>query len=356
MSRFSFGAKEGLLLGLLVGIIGSAAVVSAWTAPSGNPPNGNVSPSLISMWAATSSNSIYYSAGNVGVGTANPLGQLQVGNGLSFLGYWPNIGFNTYYNNTAGAWQYLYSGYPATVIGADYTNGGLGFWAASSGTANANIPSTEALFIKGNGNIGIGTTTVPQSLTVAGGVYLPGSAIFMRDWDASTSTLNYVQSGTGSLNFCTANASFSYMNCGMTVQDATGNVWIRGQVNPTNGVKFGDGTVQTTAPSTPDYDSGWIAANTTTNQNVLINHNLGVYPSRYQIWFSPTAAPGAWIYPMTPFNTGRNSKWAMPEVRESTTQMQLGMYSGGYLYAWYDPVAGTWSAWTTGYIRVMMWK
>jgi hypothetical protein len=105
--------------------------------------------------------------GNVGIGVTNPLAPLQIGSSLSLLGYWPSIGFNAYWNNSASAWQYLRTGEPATIFGADYTNSGLGISVYPSGTANTNVSGgSTPLFLKSNGNVGIGTNNPGYTLDV----------------------------------------------------------------------------------------------------------------------------------------------------------------------------------------------
>ena len=234
MSRFSSSTKGGLLLGFLALVISGVTVVSAWTGPSQNPPSGNASPSLLALWTSTTSNGIYYNSGNVGLGTTNPGTKLEVDGSGSFYGQGQ---LAVQWGDTTGLGRLTFSGGNPQVV-------------STTGTLGLGTNSTPNQVIINNGSVGIGTTTLPQSLTVAGSAYFPGGAVFMRDWDAATngtSTLNYIQSGTNGLNFCTANAGFSFINCEMNIQDSTGNMWVRGQVNANGGIKYGDGTVQTSA-------------------------------------------------------------------------------------------------------------
>jgi len=136
---------------------------------------------------------------------------------------------------------------------------------------------------------------------------------------------------TGELVYKSSDSSYYYYN---------GSAW----------VKQGGGA--------PDYDSGWFAANNLTSYNVILTHNLGVFPSRIGLWFSPDNPPSSWIYPLNRlFQYETSWGWIGPNVRLSTSQVQLGFYgSGGYLAVWYDTVGGLWSLWNSGYLRVLLWK
>ena len=115
---------------------------------------------------------------------------------------------------------------------------------------------------------------------------------------------------------------------------------------------------QTAGGGTPDYDSGWFADNASSgNHTTTLTHNFGSIPSNWSILFSTTNPPSGYVYPVREFNVSwYPGVWSGPSLRMNTTQFQILWYVGSYMLYWYDPVTATWSAWTTGYIRVRLWK
>ncbi|MFA4843145.1 MAG: hypothetical protein WC658_04865 [Candidatus Omnitrophota bacterium] len=117
---------------------------------------------------------------------------------------------------------------------------------------------------------------------------------------------------------------------------------------------------QAVGGSTPDYDSGWIAE-TNADHIRTFTHNLNVLPTRIQIWFSPDNPPSSWISPMgvdqmnypQVYNNYKNPSG----ITINTTQIILGYYSGVYLFSRYKaPLDGTWYNYSSGYVRVLLWK
>ena len=119
---------------------------------------------------------------NVGIGNTNPSAAgLVVDNkvgadhaifgsnttGVTIESSWPGIGFNTFYNNSRKAIATGYGG----LIFVDPVNGGMGLYVTdASYNAGAVVAMNNAMTIKPNGNVGIGTTTPSSKLDVNGQV------------------------------------------------------------------------------------------------------------------------------------------------------------------------------------------
>lgn len=133
------------------------------------------------------------STGFVGIGTAVPTSILQLGSNLSFQSggaNWPTIGFNYNFSN----FTYLTSN-SASLIQQDYTNSGLAFNVYVSGTAgNVTSGASDVLFLKSNGNVGIGTTNPSQLLEVNGVILADGS---VRSSSANAGFSAYDRGGNG---------------------------------------------------------------------------------------------------------------------------------------------------------------
>lgn len=125
--------------------------------------------------------------GNVGIGTTSPLLPLDVrgalGNTVAMFGYndlgvsiienWPNVYFNAYYNSGP---LFMSTGY-AGAVAVNPTTGDMFFQTSSaSGTAGGAVTFDYLLYIKNNGNVGIGTTSPAQALEVNGKVKIDSFA------------------------------------------------------------------------------------------------------------------------------------------------------------------------------------
>jgi Chaperone of endosialidase len=140
-----------------------------------------------SPWA-TSGNNIYNTnIGNVGIGTANPVARVQIGNMLTLqdtLGGQTSYGWNIYRPDVGMNWIYINSG-PAAAIrmnGYDAANPifqashwGISFHVnplgGSAGQIDPTMDTSDVkMVIREDGNIGIGTVSPSAKLHVVGGL------------------------------------------------------------------------------------------------------------------------------------------------------------------------------------------
>lgn len=102
-------------------------------------------------------------AGNVGVGTINPVGDLQINNRLAFQdfvvggpAYMSQMGYNVFFNATSGNYQRIGTDEAARIFMVD---GKIGFSTASSDAGGTTPTMTERLTILNDGSVGIGHST-----------------------------------------------------------------------------------------------------------------------------------------------------------------------------------------------------
>ena len=139
-----------------------------------------------SVWADGGPGKIYYD-GKVGIGTTTPaLAGLQVdtkvgstaamfdsGNaGISLVTDWPGLYFNSYFD---GGWKFMGAGY-AGMLNFNPTKGDAYFaLSGASGAAGTAAAGTTPLYLKNNGNVGIGTTTPGTDVGMIGGITVNGT-------------------------------------------------------------------------------------------------------------------------------------------------------------------------------------
>ncbi len=206
-----------LALGILV-----ALYSHAWVAP-GAAPNLNTNAA------------INFSGGNVGIGTASPGAALEVIGSGSTSGFASKISHNV---NTAG-----------------YNGLQLSIWDGSVNTSAFEIlqQSNILLKIRGDGNVGIGTTAPDAALTIK--TSGSNAALNMYGVIASTDYSVLQVSSTGGLTNPSSRALNIQPNGGNVgigpcenlpseKLEVMGNIKISGTGN---GIKFPDATVQTTA-------------------------------------------------------------------------------------------------------------
>ncbi|MGZ3797024.1 MAG: tail fiber domain-containing protein, partial [Pseudobdellovibrionaceae bacterium] len=149
--------------------------------------------------------------GNVGIGTANPLTRMDIDTpGVAAIENGLNI-VNPYTSGTNSAATNLSFGYHSGAsyrqsaqiqagqqASGSFSNGYLGLFAEYSDV----IPANPQMYIRGDGNVGIGTTSPGQKLDVSGNINVSGSATVGGSavWTAGNLTnLSQLTNGPGYL-------------------------------------------------------------------------------------------------------------------------------------------------------------
>ncbi|MDP2385306.1 MAG: tail fiber domain-containing protein [Bacteroidota bacterium] len=152
----------------------SGQFVSYKTASASTPDltwNGDVSTGIyhpatnnIGFTVAGAERMRIYSNGNVGIGTTTPMESLQIGNSFTFhTGGSKYIGYNTYFDGSNN--KRLVTDY-ATAVTFGY--GDISLQVAPSGAAGTIPTFIDALHVKNNGNVGIGTSAPNAKFDVRG--------------------------------------------------------------------------------------------------------------------------------------------------------------------------------------------
>jgi hypothetical protein len=116
---------------------------------------------LKAQWSS-SGNNIYYNAGNVGINDNTPEKDFTLKGVQVVYGAGSAVMFGDD-NNTASGWG---------EYGIEYHNGGLNFWKPSGNSYNGGTRN-YVLFLKDDGRVGIGTSSINSSykMAVSGGLY-----------------------------------------------------------------------------------------------------------------------------------------------------------------------------------------
>jgi len=104
---------------------------------------------------------------------------------------------------------------------------------------------------------------------------------------------------------------------------------------------------------TPDYDSGWFAENDSTHHLKTLTHNLGVLPSKVQVWFSEDNHPTGYILPVS-LSTW-NQSGGIQTFRVNTVQLEYFIWAGEGLAFWNNS-SSDYKLYKTGFYRVLLWK
>lgn len=215
--------------------------VGYWNTPSvsSTTVTGLGTTNYLPKFTATSTigNSIIYDNGtNVGIGLTNPtLGKLQVNGNLTVDGMQTGTNGLFGYN---GSGSHIFSIQRQDAVGLGTISlSGYSSIGITGGKTTGSEPSNFHFVVKSNGNVGIGTTTTAQRLTVNGTGSFTGAVTVPTPTTAShAATKGYVDSAIVSLPSGTR---------GQTLRH-NGTTWIANSVLYVNASNVGIGT------TTPD--------------------------------------------------------------------------------------------------------
>lgn len=206
--------------------------------------------------------------GNVGIATTNPSAKLHIGTGELGIGggggggsdltAYMRLGFDTSYNQyiannaywTGSAYHYVQTGGYSGLASRINQNAGTISLDTQSSAAGVNpITWGTRLMVTNNGNVGIGTASPGQRLTVAGGIYSTGNnflansspTIYLLDSDQrsamihnNSNTLYFLSGcGNGDTNWCQQANSYWPLQINLNNNDAVfgGNVYAFGYLH-----------------------------------------------------------------------------------------------------------------------------
>ena len=280
--------------------------------------------------------------GNVGIGTANPSVTLDIG------GAWSGgtVGRELRISNS--------SDYSILRLGQDSTHNGYLAWyyntAAASAYLNlATYGGINPLVLQdAGGNVGIGTTSPVGALDIRNS---GNSGVRMADANGNviegilggalgTLWLNYTSTG----NVLLAHGGG---NVGIGITAPTAKLHIGGTAG-TDGIRFPDGTLQTTAASLKSYDSGWFAVSA--YNTYTVTHNLGTTKLLATVWFAQYSDGSGWCVVQGAQGTPDGRYHCMIVALSSTTAT---IRAAQFLAVFYTS-SGTIVAPTSGYCRVIL--
>ncbi len=158
---------------------------------------GNTTTDSLAFVTNSNSRMTILSSGNIGIGTTNPKGLLQIGASGSFSldGSDLNIGNNLYYSS---GWKYIGATGYANLFNQEIGSGGFHFFTAGiSGGVNSTAAISEKVTILNGGNVGIGATAPSDSLHVAGGIRAETMTITKTIYSDSIYANKFYGNGSG---------------------------------------------------------------------------------------------------------------------------------------------------------------
>ena len=110
----------------------------------------------------------------------------------------------------------------------------------------------------------------------------------------------------------------------------------------------------------PDWDSGWVYDSNRLDHVTTRVHNLGVYPTKCMVWFSPVNPPTGNIYPYgacwnNPLAHGSPHEYQNP-LGWAVSETEISWYIWQHTYVFKHWDADRWNNWNEGYYRVLLWK
>lgn len=218
-------------------------VVSAWTGPGSSPPNGNVSAPVNVGSTAQVKN------GDIGFNYGTAFGDMRL-----VAGWAPTPSTITYLNfsnaqyPSAPTWGSSGYGFRDNNGTMEFKNSG-GTWTSIQGailgssvwtTSGANIYNSNS------GNVGIGNASPAAKLDVGGAISATGKGTFNGGSNSNWAGVNV--GGTASIQVNGGIYSYGTGGTGICVGESNGDcTGTGGTVVKTTGIRFPDGTLQTTA-------------------------------------------------------------------------------------------------------------
>ncbi len=102
----------------------------------------------------------------------------------------------------------------------------------------------------------------------------------------------------------------------------------------------------------PDYDSGWVADNTTDDHLTTFSHQLGVLPRRTELFFATSSSPAS-IYSRSINTYGLSNPVT---VRLTSSTVIFTIKTGTPLFRYYNETTYAENTYNTGYWRLLLWE